>query len=353
MSIGARIIDGLFWVIGTLLLRKAFPKLTENAVTGWIDDKIGAYFGWSAPDVSTVLDWVWPAAVVALVLWGYHEFYSRFIRRPSVAIYTIKQPTGAALDNIISQIPHHLYAQVSVARSALGLKVVIAWVLIIGCGTGLTIGIALLASSKQSSIAKVDHTSWNHSAQPPPVATLPLAQEPPTIPTVIYTERDIRELLDALADANELVEKKFSQTIYAITNATANWRGAIPNRGVQGFADDLKTMREGLQENVWRPLNHFVYETHSGYKDQLRAALALDHEAAKGELTRSLQVAIDAVERLPDNPSQKTMELVAPQFAEAYKQAELLYNWLSEARARISGMRDNLRTRGRTGYEKG
>ena len=74
MSIRARIIDALFWVIGTLLLRKAFPKLTENAVSGYIDDKIGEALGWSAPDVSTVLSWVWPAVVVALVLWGYMKF---------------------------------------------------------------------------------------------------------------------------------------------------------------------------------------------------------------------------------------------------------------------------------------
>jgi hypothetical protein len=82
MSVRARIIDAFFWIVGTLLLKKAFPKLTENAVTSWVDDKIGEFLGWSAPDVSTILSWVWPAVVVALILWGYHEFYSRLIRDP-------------------------------------------------------------------------------------------------------------------------------------------------------------------------------------------------------------------------------------------------------------------------------
>jgi hypothetical protein len=83
MSIRARITDALFWVIGTLLLKKAFPKLTENAVTCWADDKIGDFLGWSAPDVCTVLSWVWPAVMVALILWGYHEVYCRLIRKPT------------------------------------------------------------------------------------------------------------------------------------------------------------------------------------------------------------------------------------------------------------------------------
>jgi hypothetical protein len=83
MSIKARIIDAIIFLVGTLLSKKAFPKLTENAVSGWIDDKIGELLGWSSPDVSTVLSWVWAAIVVALVLLGYHVLYNRFVRSPS------------------------------------------------------------------------------------------------------------------------------------------------------------------------------------------------------------------------------------------------------------------------------
>jgi hypothetical protein len=142
MSIRARIIDAIIFIVGTLFFKKAFPKLTENAVSGWLDDKIGELLGWSSPDVSTVLSWVWPAVVVALILWGYHVLYSRFVRSPTVAIYTIKQPTAEAAENIISQIPRHLYAQASTVRAALGARVTIAWILIIGCGAGLVTGLA-------------------------------------------------------------------------------------------------------------------------------------------------------------------------------------------------------------------
>jgi hypothetical protein len=340
----------LFAFVQTLLglVLKLVIKLVENAMIGWGDEKIAAWFGITSPDASTVFDWILPFALAGLILGAYHLWHSR---RSAVNFYVLKEPHGEVRENIISQIPRHLYAQVSTARTALGLRVVIAWVLIIGCASGFAVGIVLLATSKQPSLAKADGP-YPAAHTPLATTTLPVAQEPPTVPTIIYTERDIRELLDALADANDLVEKTFSPVIYPIVSMAGNWRGTIPNVGVQTFAANLKVMREVLQEQVWRRLSQFVYETHAGYKDQLRAALALDHEAARGELTRSLQVAIDAVERLPDNPTPKTMELVAPQLAEAYKQGELLSNWLSEARSRISAMRENLRTKGRTGYEK-
>ena len=47
MSIRARIIDAIIFIVGTLFFKKAFPKLTENAVSGWLDDKIGELLGWS------------------------------------------------------------------------------------------------------------------------------------------------------------------------------------------------------------------------------------------------------------------------------------------------------------------
>jgi hypothetical protein len=172
MSVRARIIDAIIFLIGTLLFKKVFPKLTENAVTGWLDDKIGELLGWSSPDASTVLSWVWPAVVVALVLWGYHVLYNRFVRSPTVAIYTIKQPTGAALDNIISQIPRHLYAQAANAKAALGGRVIFGWVFSIGGALTLVIGI--LALMVTHPIAKVD--SANRVVSETPSDVYPLAR---------------------------------------------------------------------------------------------------------------------------------------------------------------------------------
>jgi hypothetical protein len=137
---------------------------------------------------------------------------------------------------------------------------------------------------------------------------------------------------------------------YKITDAAANWQGRIPNQGVRGFATALKEMGAALPEEVWKPIDELL-EKYSRVKDQLRMALALDHEAARGEISRALRNAIEALEKLPENPSESTRELVKPQFAEAYKQGEITYNWVTVARTRIATMTQNVRTKGVTGFE--
>jgi hypothetical protein len=94
-----------------------------------------------------------------------------------------------------------------------------------------------------------------------------------------------------------------------------------------------------------------IYDKHR-VKEQMQFALALDHEAARGEISRALRNAIEALEKLPENPSEATRDLVEPQFAEAYRQAETTYNWITVARTRIGQMTQNLRTKGVTGFEK-
>jgi hypothetical protein len=84
----------------------------------------------------------------------------------------------------------------------------------------------------------------------------------------------------------------------------------------------------------------------------MRFALALDNEAAKGELTRALDVAIDALGMLPDHPEQRTIGLVAPQFGEVNKQYNIVYQWTEAAKIRTDEMTKNLRTKGVTGYEQ-
>lgn len=168
--------------------------------------------------------------------------------------------------------------------------------------------------------------------------------------TVTYSERDIRELLDGLADAHDLIEKRIFPITYKITEATANWAGRIPNQGVKGFAQALREMNATLPEEVWKPIDALL-DKYSRVKQQLRVALALDHEAARGEISRALKIAIEALEKLPENPSETTRDLVKPQFAEAYRQGEITYQWITIARARIAEMTQNVRTKGITGYD--
>jgi hypothetical protein len=174
---------------------------------------------------------------------------------------------------------------------------------------------------------------------------------PPIAPTH-YTERDIRELLDALAKAQELDRDKISQTIFQIQTTAANWVGIYRN---QNLVAKLKELRTRLQTDVWDPIDELVYDNHdkdSLYIQQMRAAFALDDEAAKGELTRSFQPAIDAIGKLPPNPPEETLQLVSPQFAELLKQANVAYQWYIKLHDRIPQMMQSLRTNGVTGYEK-
>jgi hypothetical protein len=168
--------------------------------------------------------------------------------------------------------------------------------------------------------------------------------------TTNYTERDIRELLDQLDEASTLLEKRIFPITNAITTDTANWYNLIPNKGVQGSAAHLRDLKGKLKTEVWDQIDHAVYDPSNRHQAEMKMAFRLDMEAAKGELSRSLQIAIEALERLPENPSETTRDLVKPQFNEAYRQAEIVYQWWVEAKNRIASMKTNLKTKGVTGY---
>jgi hypothetical protein len=58
------------------------PKaLTENAVTSWLDDKIGEALGWTAPSAATVTSWLIPIVLVGALLAVYHTIYVKWAAR--------------------------------------------------------------------------------------------------------------------------------------------------------------------------------------------------------------------------------------------------------------------------------
>jgi hypothetical protein len=70
-------------LVGTLvgLLFKAPVSLASNAMTGWIDNAIGEYFGLTSPSVTLVVQVVWqwvvPFGAAVLVLVAYHHWNTR------------------------------------------------------------------------------------------------------------------------------------------------------------------------------------------------------------------------------------------------------------------------------------
>ncbi len=180
----------------------------------------------------------------------------------------------------------------------------------------------------------------------------PVIQAPTTTvpaPSSVLSPRDVRELLDALADAHVLDEKSIAPVIYAISTLSVNWQGALRNGNL---AQQLTELREKLQTDVWGKIDDFVYEKNKRHEAEMQTAFALDHIAAKGELARTLQTTIQAVQRLPRNAPPEMDELVAPQFKELARQANIAYEWLLEVRTRIAAMTDNLNKSRVTGYER-
>jgi hypothetical protein len=139
------VVDGLVALaLGYVIKKLIFPlleKLAENAMLGWMDDKIGDAIGLTAQNA---INWFVAFGLAAVILWLYHVLQVRFFQKPSVAIYTIGNPQDAVRENIISQIPRRLYDEGNHAAVFLGSRVILAWILIIGCSVGLIAGLLIL-----------------------------------------------------------------------------------------------------------------------------------------------------------------------------------------------------------------
>jgi hypothetical protein len=315
----SHIVEVVVWLIvtfiGTSIIKKLPMKLGENALIGWIDDRLGEFLGISAPTLQQVVtfswDYLFPAIFALLVLWAYHVFNNRALA------------------------PQHW------RRQLLGLALIAFGVLATFAGASLLI-------TRNKDQPTVPTAANPIPPQMPPVAHL----TEPSQPQRPYTERQIRELLDALADAQTLVSKQLLPLSIKIEVEAANWRGlAGPTQGAASLARSLTESRERLQAELWKPLSDFVYRDHADYSTEMRMAFLLDNEAARGELTRSLQTAADAIRKLPDTPSEQLMDLVTPQFDELRKQSNAVYGWLFQVTERMKSMSNNLRTKGITGFE--
>lgn len=66
-----------FSIVGLFALNRLFVQV-EDAVTGWINEKIAAYFGWEEPSVADVTEILWnwgiPILLVIGAAWAYHYF---------------------------------------------------------------------------------------------------------------------------------------------------------------------------------------------------------------------------------------------------------------------------------------
>lgn len=191
------------------------------------------------------------------------------------------------------------------------------------------------------------------AAAAPPTPTPASASASASAPIVHYNERDIRELLDAMKDAKALVESSILPTSIEIETLVANSFNRLREDGATKSAPTrIREMREKLKTTIWDRLDKFVYKDHEGYKAQMRIVFLLNNEAVKGELNRSLLAYAEDIERLPNQPSQETLELIRPRFEETRRQSNIVYNWVVQVRNRIASVTTNLQTQGVLGIEE-
>jgi hypothetical protein len=175
-------------------------------------------------------------------------------------------------------------------------------------------------------------------AVPPP--TTPLERSPDASRRLL--PRDVQRLLEALGEATDLGENSISPTLGAIQSWAANWKGVIRNGNGEAV---YVTGRDSLKRDVWDKIDTLLAKFPT-YQMQLQTAFALEIPAAKNELSKSLDDAINTVKKYPKNAPPDMDDLLEPRFRELIKQSNLAWNWWSEARQRIREMTANLKDRG-------
>jgi hypothetical protein len=131
--------------------------------------------------------------------------------------------------------------------------ITIGLVLIVLGAIAIGVGWWQLPSTSSSAVAV---------ATPPPVQSEPSR---PAIPKITYTERDIRELLDALSDADDLVSKKLMPVWSPLQNRLINPEYFLTQLGRKVTIQALNDSKDLLQKIVWPSINDFVYKEHNRY----------------------------------------------------------------------------------------
>jgi hypothetical protein len=98
------ILDGLVTlVLGYVIKKYIFPlfgKLTEHALLGWLDDKIGDALGING---QTAFDWIVAFGLAAFILYLYHILQVFFFQRPADATHT---PGNVVKPTAVQQAAH-------------------------------------------------------------------------------------------------------------------------------------------------------------------------------------------------------------------------------------------------------
>jgi hypothetical protein len=179
-----------------------------------------------------------------------------------------------------------------------------------------------------------------------PPSPLPTPTPTPEVPKTL-SPKFVRELLEALSEAKTLHNKFVDPTMGQIDSWAANWRGVLRNNnGAQLYS----RLRDELKTQVWEKIDSLI-DQNKDYQKELEWVFALDHPAAKNELSRALQTVVEAIQRLPPNAPPALDDLLEPQFKELIKQSNLGWDWVTRANQRLNKMTEDVNTRGIVEYK--
>lgn len=122
----AVVLSGLYFVISRVLARFGY-KLGENAVIGWIDEKIGEAFGITGPSLVVAMDFVWdwglPLVLLILLLWAYHQLNRRW-PTADLSLLQLLATSGPRFRKIRARLdPHFVLIGLSVAVLGIAIAV--------------------------------------------------------------------------------------------------------------------------------------------------------------------------------------------------------------------------------------
>lgn len=212
------------WAIAQGALTLAYKlvyKLVENAMIGWGDDKIAAWFGITSPDTSTVFDWIVPFSLAAVTLWLFHHFTTRPLKEALA-----RQSTGDVLSaaGIVHSMPSpRTWIQ----------KVEPSHIILLGLVIALG---GVIWQMRRASLAV------ERGGDVPAMIT-PVPSLTTKVPNVSTASIDIPKKIEAIDELLDILDKEWDPWMNSCQGlSTGGWRNQIIGKRTKELRDSIYRM---------------------------------------------------------------------------------------------------------------
>lgn len=369
------------WVGGQLALTYAFKlaiKLVDNAVIGWGDDQIAAYFGISSPSIATAFNWALPFVLAATTLWLFHYWVTRPLKEALANLSGGDRfsATGAVEESnnstsVISQISKRLYAEVKVARRALGLRVIAAWVIIIVSVVGLIAGFAMLALGDRQTtamaaapnesmlsgrrvsglevVSRLEKLEGEHAKTVSELAATKqqLESKQQELAAVTnqstqkprYNDGEIREMIDVMGTLRRIVDQEIAPETWKASDLNQMWQRRLKEIGPSALASEFRSYSDPPNAAQIQ-INKILYDKQQ-YIEHIRPILE-GFDAIGGFIGASRELA-NELDEYKDAQNVNVAKIVEGRFNRWYQATQELAQWVGKTDARITAKTKELR----------